>query len=97
MIRCLFSVLAQKGYRTRRERIDKENKERRRRLFLGMDNTIFNATEFLKIYPDPETYFTNPERSVTENYKQHAKVKQKIFPVFVLFSDWFQSAIAIVS
>uniref|UniRef100_A0A914VAP2 RING-type domain-containing protein n=1 Tax=Plectus sambesii TaxID=2011161 RepID=A0A914VAP2_9BILA len=73
-IASLSEVLAQKGYRTRRERIDKDNNERRRRMFLGIDGSPFSAAEFLKIYPFPEKYFTDQGRQVSENYKRHIKV-----------------------
>uniref|UniRef100_A0A914XH31 RING-type domain-containing protein n=1 Tax=Plectus sambesii TaxID=2011161 RepID=A0A914XH31_9BILA len=71
----LMEELTHNGYRTRRERVKAENRERRRRRYLGVGGAQFKAEDFLKHYPNPEALFAIWEgRRKTENYKQHTKV-----------------------
>ena len=60
------------GYPKMKQRREKEKVERRRQEFLDADR--FKMEEYLRIFNDPETYFTDQERTVSPLYICHAKV-----------------------
>ena len=68
------------SYPKLKERLEKERQYRRRQVFLNSEQ--FDIEAYLHLFEDPENYFNDQTRNMTELYIRHAKVS--FFIIFVL-------------
>uniref|UniRef100_A0A914X847 RING-type domain-containing protein n=1 Tax=Plectus sambesii TaxID=2011161 RepID=A0A914X847_9BILA len=68
----IAQTLLTKGYPKLRDRLERERRERRRDDFL--DSTRFDVDEFFRVFDDPEVYFCDLTRIVSNSYVRHALV-----------------------
>uniref|UniRef100_A0A914XNE5 RING-type domain-containing protein n=1 Tax=Plectus sambesii TaxID=2011161 RepID=A0A914XNE5_9BILA len=68
----IAQTLLTKGYPKLRDRLERERRERRRDDFL--DSTRFDVDEFFRVFDDPEVYFCDLTRKVSNSYVKHALV-----------------------
>ncbi len=69
----LVDTMTTRGYPKLKDRLEKERIERRRRELLSGEH--FDCEEFLRTFEDPEQFFSDVTRHVSELYKQHALVQ----------------------
>lgn len=78
-IEALIDRMTSTSYPKLKDRLTKARQDRRRQEFLDPDR--FHTEEFLRVFPDPEAYFANTQRAVSELYRYHAFAQlQNEFP-----------------
>lgn len=66
----LIETMTSTKYPTLKDRLANERRAQRKYELMNPDK--FQAAEFLKIFPDPKTYFEDTQRLMSESYRQHA-------------------------
>ena len=61
---------------------DRQEKEKKQALKNKLQSLKLNIEEFLHLFPDPKTHFYDENRTIGENYKNHARIQlENTFPM----------------
>ncbi len=70
------------SYPKLKTRVERERKEQRRNSFLNPMELVMG--EFLRLFHDPEVFFTDGQRQVSQLYVDHAKVLSAVSVGFLV-------------